>query len=198
MFLLGLTGVFVFAISGALAAVSRQMDILGMLVLAIVTAVGGGTLRSILIGDFPIAFFQDELYLIACIFATMLVFFCHRAIKQFKKPIIFFDAIGLGIFMALGISTALQKGLEPWACLILGVITASFGGVLRDVLSARVPLIFRSEFYASACLLGGAVYFLLGQLGVREEHLLISTTLSVTTIRMLGVHYSWKLPKAPL
>jgi uncharacterized membrane protein YeiH len=171
------------------------MDILGIFVLAVVTAVGGGTLRSILIGDLPIPFFREYSYLVVCALATTIVYFCYSPLQKLKKPIIFFDAIGLGIFMALGVSIALQKNIAPWASLIIGVITASFGGVMRDVLSARIPLIFRSEFYATACLIGGGIYFLLQYVEVHHSWILAATIISVFTVRMLGVKYSWKLPK---
>jgi len=187
-------GVFVFALSGALAAVKKKMDILGMLVLAVVTAVGGGTLRSILIGDTPVPFLRDPNYLIACAIATLLVFFFHRLIKKLDKPIIIFDAVGLGLFMSLGVTIALEKGLPMWASLLMGIITASFGGVIRDVLSAEIPLIFRKEFYASACLVGGLFYLALSYYQVNHEILIIASAFTVFVVRMLGIHYNWSLP----
>jgi uncharacterized membrane protein YeiH len=189
-------GVFVFAISGALVAIQKRMDILGMLVLAVVTAVGGGTLRSILIGDTPVPFLQNPSYLIACIGATLIVFYFHRLLKKLDRPIIIFDAVGLGLFMGLGMTIALERGLPIWASLLLGIITASFGGVIRDILSAEIPLIFRKEFYASACLIGGLFYLALSHYQVNHEVLIVASTLTVFIVRMLGIHYNWSLPHA--
>src|SRR5581483_4172589 len=145
LYWLDLGGTFVFAVSGVLRGIQKKMDIFGMLVLAVATASGGGALRSILIGDYPIPFLKDANYLIVCALATLLVFlFRHHFVRRLRA-IIFFDAFGLGFFLTTGTTIALNHHLNYWASILLGVITAAFGGVIRDVLCAEVPLIFKRE-----------------------------------------------------
>jgi len=190
-----LMGSFVFALSGALVGVRRKMDIFGVLVLAIVTAFGGGSLRSILMGDLPIPFLKDIRYIIACIIATVIVFVFREQFKKLKKPIAFFDALGLGFFLSLGMTISLQHGFSWWASVILGTITASFGGVIRDIFSAQIPLIFQKEAYASICIMGGLFYLLLQSLSISGELVNIATMLFVFVLRVAAIKYHWSLPK---
>lgn len=192
---LDLMGVFVFAVSGAIVAAKKQMDILGMLVLAVATASGGGTLRAVLMGDTPVPFLRHPAYLLVCITAVFLVFVFYKFLLKLQKPMILFDALGLGLFMALGISAALTRGLDPWAALLMGVITASFGGVIRDILSAEVPLIFRSDFYATACLVGGVFYFLLQLVIPSRELLILLVAFIVFVVRFIAIKQKWSLPR---
>jgi uncharacterized membrane protein YeiH len=194
--ILDLIGTFVFALSGALVGANKKMDILGMLVLAVVTAVGGGTLRSILIGDVPVSFLKDPLYLISCVLATLAVFCSRQLLSKLQKAILIFDAIGLGIFVSIGISIALDKGLSAWASLLMGIITGSFGGVIRDVLSAEIPLIFQKEIYATACFVGGLLFLLLNQLGCSQEWVISLSAFLVCAVRLLAVRFNLALPKA--
>ncbi|MDJ0624890.1 MAG: trimeric intracellular cation channel family protein [Candidatus Caenarcaniphilales bacterium] len=189
-------GSFVFALSGAIVASRKGMDILGMLVLAVVTAVGGGTLRSILIGDAPVPFLKDYLYLTVCILAVLIVFYFKRFLLKIGKPMIFCDAIGLGIFVSIGISVALDKGLSPWASLLMGVITGSFGGVIRDVLSNEIPLIFQKEIYATACLIGGGLFLVLRQLNAPEEIIVYISAFTVFGVRLIAVKLGLSLPRS--
>lgn len=193
---LDLAGTFVFALSGALVGAKKKMDILGMLVLAIVTAIGGGSLRSILIGDAPIPFLKDISYLICCILATIIAFAFSHKLKKFQKAILVFDAIGLGIFVSIGISIALNKGLSNWASLLMGIITGSFGGVIRDVLSAEIPLIFQKEIYATACLIGGLFFLILHSLKLPSELIILLSAFLVCTTRLLALYLKLSLPKA--
>lgn len=195
IYFLDLFGSLVFAISGALVASRKDMDILGMLVLAIVTAVGGGTLRSMMIGDAPVPFLKDPMYLIMCTVAVLIVFCFKKLLLKLEKPMIVFDAIGLGVFVSIGISVALDKGMTPWASLLMGIITGSFGGVIRDVLSNEIPLIFQKEIYATACLIGGAIFLLLKQFNVPEEIIVFVTALIVFGVRVVAVKLGMSLPK---
>ncbi|MDX1920165.1 MAG: trimeric intracellular cation channel family protein [Candidatus Caenarcaniphilales bacterium] len=193
--ILDLTGTFVFALSGALVASKKDMDILGSLVLAVVTAAGGGTLRSMLIGDLPVPFLKDPLYLILCILAVLVVFCFKSHLHKLEKPIIILDAIGLGIFVSIGISVALGKDMNWWASLLMGIITGSFGGVIRDVLSNEIPLIFQKEIYATACLAGGLLFLLLTKLNLQSELVVYLSALLVFAVRLVAVKYKWDLPK---
>lgn len=193
--LIDLSGTFVFALSGALVASKKDMDILGSLVLAVVTASGGGILRSLLIGDFPVPLLKDPLYLILCILAVLVVFCFKNYLHKLEKPIIILDAIGLGIFVSIGISVALGKGMNWWASLLMGIITGSFGGVIRDVLSNEIPLIFQKEIYATACLAGGVLFLVLNYFKVQPDLVVYLSAFLVFAVRLLAVKYKWDLPK---
>ena len=192
-----LLGTFVFALSGALMGANKKMDLLGMLVLATVTAIGGGTLRSLLIGDLPVPFLRDYSYLVVCILATIAVFCFKTSLSKFNKAILLFDALGLGIFVSIGISVALDKGLSYWASLIMGIITGSFGGVIRDILCAEIPLIFHKEIYATACLIGGILFLILHKLGLNYEFTVLASATCVFIVRLIAIRLNLSLPKAP-
>ncbi|CAN5163127.1 trimeric intracellular cation channel family protein [soil metagenome] len=193
--LLDLLGAFVFALSGALMGEKKRMDIFGMLVLALVTSIGGGTLRSLLIGDTPAAFLTDSRYLLLAIFATLLVYFLKEQIYRFSSLIKIFDALGLGIFFSSGMTISLQQHFGFIPSILLGVITASFGGVIRDVLSAEIPLLFRKELYATVCIVGGMWYFLLYLFPIQREYIIVSTALVVAVLRIVAIQRNWSLPR---
>lgn len=195
LYVFNLFGTFVFAISGALAGMKKDMDIFGMLVLAIVTGSGGGMLRSIAIGAYPLPFLTDPNYLFAAIIATILVFYGKHYFETYRKALAVFDAFGLAIFLSTGTSIALGYGLTLWASVLLGVITAAFGGVMRDMLSAQVPLIFRKDLYATAALAGGLVYAALFKLGAPGVYVVVASSLTVFVIRGLALKYKISLPK---
>lgn len=192
---LDLAGTFVFAVSGVLRGIQKDMDVFGMLVLAIATASGGGALRSILIGDYPIPLLRDPAYLLVCVLATAIVFFLRGYFAKQKKAVIIFDSFGLGAFLVIGMSVALDHHLSYWAAVMLGIVTAAFGGVIRDVLCAEVPLIFRKQLYATACLAGGLVYLALYQLQAAQTVTTFAAMLTVVGIRLLSVKYGWSLPR---
>ena len=195
--ILDLLGVFVFAASGALSGSRKNMDILGIFVLATVTAVGGGSLRSILIGDLPIGFLKDISYLIVCLGATLAVFILQSHFERLEKLILVFDALGLGAFTIIGINIALAKGLSLWASLLMGIITASFGGVVRDILINEIPFIFQKEIYATAALIGGILYLALNKLSIipNELNICLSAFL-ICAIRLFSLKLKLSLPKS--
>lgn len=195
LYWLDLAGTFVFAISGVLRGIKKEMDIFGMLVLAIATASGGGALRSILIGDYPVPILRDANYLIVCIVATCLVFYFRDYLIKRTKAVIIFDSFGLGFFLSSGMSVALSHHLSYWASILLGIVTAAFGGVIRDVLCAEVPLIFKRQLYATACLAGGLVYILLFHLRAPQVWTIFAASSTVIVIRLLSVKYRWSLPR---
>ncbi len=195
LFFFDLLGTFAFAISGAIAGIEKKMDIFGMYVLALATATGGGTLRAVLIGDAPVPIFKNPSYLIVSALAVILVFYFRDQIIDRRKTLLLYDAFGLGIFLSIGVTVSLQAGLNYWASIIMGVITASFGGVIRDVLSAQVPLIFKKELYATVCLTGGVVYILLLYLNLPKELIILSSAAIVFVFRIIAMKYNLKLPK---
>ncbi len=196
LYILDLIGTAAFAASGAWAGVRRDMDLFGVLVLGMVTATGGGTLRDILLGDFPPFCFKNELYLYISIAIALAVFFQHRRLEFMQNPLLYFDAIGLGTFVVIGTGKALEYQMDFIGAVCMGIITATAGGVVRDILSNRVPLILRKEVYASACLVGGALMFLLHHTPLPPALIAIVAALSVITLRLLAIRHNWSLPRA--
>ena len=190
-----LLGTFAFALSGAIAGTGKKMDLFGMYVLSLATAVGGSTLRSILIGNRPLSILVDPNYLIVCLLATILVFYFRNQISNYRKTLLFYDAFGLGIFLSIGVTVSIQAGLSYWASIIMGVITASFGGVMRDIFSAEIPLIFKRELYATVCLAGGLIYIALSYLNFSRELIILSSAAFVFVFRIIAIQYNLRLPK---
>lgn len=187
----------VFAISGALTALDKKFDLVGSVIIGIVTAVGGGTLRDLLIGETPVGWMKDPHYLWAILLGVLLAMLFKRTILTLRRSMFLFDTIGIGLFTILGLNKTLGVGLSIPIALIMGVVSAVFGGVLRDVLANEVPLIFRKEIYASACLLGGLVYVGLMQILDWPMVNMLSAMSVVIIIRYLAVRYNWGLHLPP-
>lgn len=192
---LDLIGTFVFAISGTLAAAEKKFDIFGAGVLAFVTAVGGGTIRDVLIGNTPVGWMKDLNYLLCIVLAIPASYFFRQYIQKLRRTMFLFDTIGIGLFTVLGLKTTLAIGLSPIIAVMMGTVSAVFGGVVRDVLSREVPLIFRKEIYATACLVGGIVYLLILKTGLPEDWVIFITVIVVIGIRSLAVKKSLSLPR---
>jgi uncharacterized membrane protein YeiH len=195
LYLLDLIGTAAFAASGAWAGVQRRMDLFGVLVLGLVTAVGGGTLRDLLLGDTPPFSLEQEIYLYISIAVALAVFFGHRYLGHLRQPLLFFDAIGLGTFVVIGTGKGIAFGLGPLGAVMMGVMTATAGGVVRDVLSTQVPLILCREIYASPCIAGGALLVLLGHTALTPGLAALLAALVVIAIRLLAIRYNWSLPR---
>ncbi|MCH2234334.1 MAG: trimeric intracellular cation channel family protein [Crocinitomicaceae bacterium] len=191
--ILDFIGVFVFSMSGLLAASNKKMDVFGGLIIAFVTALGGGTLRDILL-DQPIAWIVNPWYIYLVIFGSIAALAFNKVLFKIRKALFLFDSIGIGLFMIIGLQKGLSLELPLITALIFGVITATFGGVIRDTLSNEVPLIFRKEIYATACIAGGLLFIGLKLLEVPETINLISSVVLVTTIRIVVVLKKWRLP----
>lgn len=196
---LDLAGTFVFAVSGALAAARKRMDIVGMFALALVTATGGGTLRSFMIGDFPVPLLRTPWPFALILLATLLTFLFHRQIERMQKPIRLFDAIGLGVFVAAGVAISLDLGQPWWAALLLGCITATFGGILRDVLRNEVPFVFNpGELYATPAFVGAVVLLALelGVGGVSRPTAMIAGAGTTIALRLFAMYFRWRTQPA--
>lgn len=190
------TGIFIFAITGALKARAYKMDIFGGIVLAFVTAYGGGTLRDILIGVRPVNWVNDNLALILVFSGAAFTFFLKENLRNFNKFIFFTDAIGLGLFTATGIKVGLLNGLNEIYALIMGVITATFGGLIADILCNAVPnLLKRGELYATACALGGTGYLLLNQFFLTKDINLFLCVVIVVALRIYSKRKRLMLPE---
>ena len=152
-----LAGIFVFAISGALVAVRKELDVFGVLVLAGATGLGGGLLRDVLIDATPPAALEDWRYLMVPVAAGLLTFFFHPVVGRVERPVTVFDAFGLALFCVTGALKALEHGLGPLPAALMGMVTGIGGGMLRDLLTGRVPVVFRGELYATPALAGAAL-----------------------------------------
>lgn len=193
MYVVDLFGTFVFAISGVLTAMEKKFDLVGTLIIGFVTAIGGGTLRDILIGRFPVGWLNNRHYFLAIILAYIIAYIFRKQVLGFTRSLFLFDTIGIGLFTVLGIETALDYKLNIEICLLMGVISAVFGGVIRDVLTNEIPLIFRKEIYASACFVGGSVYLALLQFSLYSNLNAIAAISTVILIRYLSIKRGWSL-----
>jgi uncharacterized membrane protein YeiH len=195
MYVLDILGTFAFALSGALVASDKKFDLFGVLIIAFVTAVGGGMLRDVLINAHPINWIGDLNYLFTIFIAVISTFLFKSKIAYLSKTLFLFDTLGLGVFTLLGLQKGLFFNLHPFVALIMGMISAVFGGVLRDVLTNQVPLIFQKEIYASACLAGGITYLFLNYLRVQENINFIISGSVIVIIRVVAVKFHLQLPK---
>lgn len=188
-----LFGTLVFAISGVLTALDKKFDLVGSIVIGLITAVGGGSLRDLLIGSTPVGWMKDEYYLIAILLGVLLSYALKPWIIRLKRSMFLFDTLGIGVFTILGLQKTLDTGLSIPVALLMGVVSAVFGGVIRDVLCNEVPLIFRRQIYASACLAGGLVYVLGLQASLPVLWISLLSIAIVVGIRYLSVRYNWSL-----
>lgn len=195
---IGLFGTFVFAISGILTATEKRFDLVGAIVIGVVTALGGGTLRDLLIGATPVQWMLDTTSLWVILAALATCFFLTKHIQKLRRSFFMFDTIGIGLFTILGINKSLEFGLPPASALLMGIVSAVFGGIIRDVLSNEIPLIFRKEIYASACFAGGLFYLVLRHFDVNLNLNMVLSISMVIAIRGLSSRYGWTLPFKPL
>ncbi|MFV0566245.1 MAG: trimeric intracellular cation channel family protein [Flavobacteriaceae bacterium] len=187
-------GVVAFSISGVLVAVEKRMDLFGILIIAFVTSIGGGTLRDLLIGNTPVTWMRDISYTYSILAGAVFAIVFRNKIDYLRTSLFLFDTIGIGLYTSLGVEKGIEAGLHPIICIALGTITACFGGVIRDILCNEIPVIFRKEIYATACILGGIVYFLLLKLPISTDLVFIIAGLVVIAARLLAVKFKIKLP----
>ncbi|WP_296004792.1 trimeric intracellular cation channel family protein [uncultured Alistipes sp.] len=186
-------GTLAFAISGIRLASAKRFDWFGAYVVGFTTAIGGGTLRDLMLSLTPF-WMLDSTYLVITAFALAIVIVLGRYLIRFNNTFFIFDAIGLGLFTVVGIEKTLAAGFPLWVGVIMGTITGAAGGVLRDILINEEPLIFRKEIYALACVFGGVVFGICQQLQLGTSMIEIATALSVIVVRIIAVHYGLKLP----
>lgn len=192
-YFLDLFGTFVFAISGVLTAIQKKFDLVGTLVIGFVTAIGGGTIRDMLIGRSPVGWIQDNNYIYVIIIGILISYLLKSSIMGWRKSMFLFDTIGIGLFTILGIQLSQSYGLSSLVCIILGVVSAVFGGVVRDVLTNEIPLIFRKEIYATACLAGGLGYMLLERISPYHDFNIACAIVVVFIIRYFSIKHKWSL-----
>lgn len=187
-------GTIAFAISGVSVAMNKRMDVFGLLIIAFVTSVGGGTLRDVLIGQTPVSWMTNMTYVYVILGATVFTIIFQSKINYLRMSLFLFDTIGIGLYTVVGVEKGLMAGLHPIICIALGTMTACFGGVIRDILCNEIPVIFRKEIYATACIAGGVAYFILRKLPIDNNIIFIIAGSVVITIRLLAVKFKISLP----
>jgi uncharacterized membrane protein YeiH len=191
---LDLIGTLVFAISGTMAASSKKLDLFGASFIAFVTAVGGGTVRDLLIGDTPVGWMRDENYMLVILAGVGITFLFQKHVKKLRKTLFLFDTIGIGVFTILGLKKALLIDIDPIVAIMMGMFSAVLGGVIRDILINEIPLIFRKEIYAMACVGGATAFYFLQKINLSfEKNTIICITL-IIIIRILAIKFKIGLP----
>ncbi|MBK9793557.1 MAG: trimeric intracellular cation channel family protein [Sphingobacteriales bacterium] len=196
IYAIDIAGTFVFTISGALAASDKKHhhDIFSVFFTGFITAIGGGTIRDVTLGAYPVAWISDINYLLAVFAGVFFTLIFRRYIIRLSRTLSLFDTIGMAIYVVLGVQKSIAFEVNLLA-VILGMISGIFGGVIRDTLLNEIPLIFRKEMYATPCLLGSALFVVLHLLQVEEQLNFILSVLFIFAFRLLATKYSWSLPK---
>ena len=184
---------FVFAISGVSAAAQKKLDLFGGVIIAFVTALGGGTIRDVLL-DAPIVWMEHTTYVYVVMAGSVFALVFRDTVNKIRKSLFLFDSIGIGLFTIIGVQKAISYHVDYEVAIILGVVTATFGGVIRDILCNEIPLIFRQEVYATACIVGAAVYVLGDYLSLNINFNMILSVLVISSIRTWAVYKKIKFP----
>jgi len=197
-YVIDLLGTSVFAISGALSGLSKKMyhDIIALFFIGFLTAIGGGTIRDVLMGAYPIAWIRDPNYLIVISTSVVLAVFTRQWWRgALRRPLLVFDTIGIGLFTILGMQKALLAGVHGWAAILLGIITALFGGVIRDTLVNDLPLILDRHLYVTPCLAGALLYQFDRSLGMDSSFNVVVSAGLITLFRLVAIRKGWALPR---
>jgi uncharacterized membrane protein YeiH len=189
-----LLGIVAFGISGALSAMQKRLDIFGVLVITFVTAIGGGTLRDMLIGSLPVAWILDTRAILILFASYLAALVFNKYIRLYSGVLFWLDTAGLALFCVVAIDKGIAYQLHPMVCVALGTITGCFGGIIRDVILNEIPYVFRKDVYASACIAGGIVYFILLQF-ITDTNLVSILAGSVIALIRIGAKYlGWQMP----
>ncbi|HNP17155.1 MAG TPA: trimeric intracellular cation channel family protein [Fulvivirga sp.] len=192
--IIDIVGTAAFSIAGAFAAMEKKLDVFGIFIIAFVTALGGGTLRDTLIGEVPVKWMLDLSSGMIVLLSTIAALLFTRVIKNYHNVLLLFDSIGLGFFTVVGIQAGIALGLHPIVCITLGTITACFGGVIRDISLNNIPLIFEKDIYATTCIFGGVIFFILKKIGLPIMPVEVICLVTIVLFRLLAVRYHWQLP----
>ena len=188
-------GIFVFSATGALVASRKEMDLVGFALLGSVTGIGGGTIRDLILGVQPIFWVEQPAYLVACIIISTATFFFAHILHHRYRLLLWLDAVGLALFAVTGSSSALAHGASPVIAVAMGVASASFGGIIRDILGGGSPIILRQEIYITAALAGALVYVLLSRAGIHEDVTIFLGFLAAFGLRAMGLYWGLSLPR---
>ncbi len=192
--LLDLLSIFVFAISGALSAINKKLDLFGVVIIGFVTAIGGGTVRDMLLGGQPVGWTQNPRIFVAVFLGVAFAIIFRRFILKLRKTMFLFDSIGIGLATILGLQKGLDFGVIPSIAIIFGVMSATFGGVIRDTLCNEIPLILRKEIYATACISGALLFLILDETKLPYAYNLMITISFIVLLRIVSVRCKLSLP----
>ncbi|SDY64182.1 MULTISPECIES: trimeric intracellular cation channel family protein [Rhodonellum] len=192
---LELVGTFVFAISGALAVRDLEHDVFGAGFTGFITAIGGGSLRDMLLGSYPLVWIGDVYFLYAIFAGVFIAFIFPKMMLKLRRTMFLFDTLGIGFFTILGVEKALSLGVRPEIAAIMGMFSAVMGGVFRDTLTNEIPILFRKEIYASACLAGAILYLILNYFGLERDYNMLISISVIISIRLIAVKYKLSLPR---
>lgn len=196
--IIDILGTFAFAVSGVFSAMQRKLDPFGILIISFVTAIGGGTIRDVLVGNFPVNWLQNDIAILVIFVSALATMLFGSYLKHLNTALFLFDALGLGLFTIIGIEIGIEKNFSTGICIALGTISACFGGVLRDVLLNKVPLIFQKEIYALACIIGGITYYFLYHTHLNTDVSRVICILLIFAIRIIAVRFKLSLPRISL
>lgn len=194
LYVLDIFGTFVFAMSGCLLAKQKKLDLFGFFIIGFFTAVGGGTLRDLVLGNTPVFWLNNYWYFVVIVLATLITFWLTPYIEKFHSALQTADAIGLAVFTVIGINVGLESNIVPGFAILLGMVSAIFGGIFRDILCNEIPLVLHREIYATACVIGGALFFLLKAVGLQKDVLNLAVILVIISIRLFSLKFNISLP----
>ena len=193
---LDMAGVFVFAVSGALTAANKKMDVFGFIVIALITAVGGGTLRDLVL-DVPVFWLSQSVYVWITLSAAILTFIFTQTFHRGQALFLWFDAIGLAVFCVLGAAKTYGITEDPTIAVMMGVVSAVAGGMFRDIICNEIPLIFHSEVYATAAFTGATIFIIASSFGLTPGISMLIGAIAAFALRSAGILWAWALPKSP-
>jgi uncharacterized membrane protein YeiH len=195
LYALEMSGTFVFAISGIRLAAKKEMDLFGAAVIGFVTAVGGGTTRDVILGSYPVVWVEDLNYPLVIFLALPFTLIFRKYIVQMHRTLFIFDTIGIALFTISGMQKVLLLGYHPSIAILMGMVSAVVGGVIRDVLCHEIPLIFRKEIYATACLIGAVVFYILQESGSPTNLNYFITVMIIVVIRIIAIRKNLSFPR---
>ena len=195
LYMLDLFGTFVFAITGAILGIRKNLDLFGVIVVGFVTAVGGGTLRDVILSGQPVFWLKDINYFLAIITGTILTFALGRRVSRMRDILKIADALGLGVFTVIGIQKGISTSLAPVFCIMMGITTAVAGGVVRDTLCQEIPMVLAREVYATACIAGGIIYYALHYAGLPGSISGTIAALVIIIVRLVAIRMNLSLPR---
>ena len=199
LFLFDMIGIVACSVSGTILAKHKNFDVFGCLLVSMVTAIGGGTVRDVILDRHPLFWMVDMSYLIVITISSLIMqIFFHPSSRRVDKFLKLSDTIGLSAFTLIGIKVANSMGANIAVALLLGVITIIVGGIIRDMICNEIPLVLQQEIYITAALAGGILFFIMRSLGIIEWVTEITTMLTIFTIRMLAIRYDWQFPQIEL
>jgi len=195
LLILDFAGVAVFAATGALAASRKQLDIVGFIFLAAITGIGGGTLRDLILGKLPVFWIEQPSFIAVCVCVALIIFFCAHLIESRYRLLLWLDAIGLAAYSVMGTLIGLNYGISPFAAIVTGIMTATFGGIFRDVIAGEKSVLLSDEIYISAALLGAASFALLMQVELDKNIAIIIALILAFALRAAALLFGWTTPR---